>query len=148
MNAETVIHTEAYGEENVNAASMGPRSHERGNMVDEIETKEKKVKLQWGRVLMNAETRVGRDGRPRLQRASMGPRSHERGNMCGCWLHRPGGQASMGPRSHERGNGYGPLGWRRPPPASMGPRSHERGNTGKTIATVCRLGRFNGAAFS
>ena len=92
------------------SASMGPRSHERGNWVPLF--------------------------RPSRHRpASMGPRSHERGNpeapVVG-WL-QP--FASMGPRSHERGNargegraGSGGQG------ASMGPRSHERGNMGlKTL---------------
>ena len=61
-------------------ASMGPRSHERGN--------------------------VGGDCYVICPlHASMGPRSHERGN--GAWKNDPGGggDASMGPRSHERGNG-------------------------------------------
>ena len=42
--------------------------------------------LQWGRVLMNAETspRLSTIDEPRP--ASMGPRSHERGNQgSGCW---------------------------------------------------------------
>ena len=39
-------------------ASMGPRSHERGNSAASIEcvTSHGRAVLQWGRVLMNAET--------------------------------------------------------------------------------------------
>ena len=37
-------------------ASMGPRSHERGNSISQAVVKEDDAKLQWGRVLMNAET--------------------------------------------------------------------------------------------
>ncbi len=38
-------------------ASMGPRSHERGNPITKPKNEGKgKRKLQWGRVLMNAET--------------------------------------------------------------------------------------------
>ena len=38
------------------------------------------VRLQWGRVLMNAETSGRRLSLDTGGRASMGPRSHERGN--------------------------------------------------------------------
>ena len=79
--------------------------------------------LQWGRVLMNAETGAIVHERISDMRASMGPRSHERGNQ---FVHddfRGGQKASMGPRSHERGNS---LILRRP----------------------ALLKRFNGAAFS
>ena len=37
-------------------ASMGPRSHERGNARDGALLSTKRDGLQWGRVLMNAET--------------------------------------------------------------------------------------------
>ena len=39
-------------------------------------------KLQWGRVLMNAETSDRQfNAKPIIYQASMGPRSHERGNL-------------------------------------------------------------------
>ena len=37
--------------------------------------------LQWGRVLMNAETYDRERPRVEVELASMGPRSHERGNV-------------------------------------------------------------------
>ena len=40
----------------VDGASMGPRSHERGNAAAILGTKGAADMLQWGRVLMNAET--------------------------------------------------------------------------------------------
>ena len=85
--------------------------------------------LQWGRVLMNAETWYLNLRTPRVRIASMGPRSHERGNIPPLWLgSRPCGSLQWGrvlmnaetaralrcPQAHEL--------------ASMGPRSHERGN--------------------
>ena len=61
--------------------------------------------LQWGRVLMNAETRRGGASPvPPLLLASMGPRSHERGNKFSTAEEAIDALASMGPRSHERGN--------------------------------------------
>ena len=89
-------------------ASMGPRSQERGNGVDDrprprllgtalqwgrvLTNAETHLPatceidrdwidwLQWGRVLTNAETRSVNHPTTRGCRASMGPRSHERGN--------------------------------------------------------------------
>ena len=115
-------------------ASMGPRSHERGNTTFCKSSGREQItsRLQWGRVLMNAETHQKFNQAADYAMASMGPRSHERGNvsLAGC-----GGvqslDASMGPRSHERGNSSASSAmtrstrWQR---ASMGPRSHERGN--------------------
>ena len=59
---------------------MGPRSHERGNAIKGAWERLAEVVLQWGRVLMNAETFVGTGRIVIAQPASMGPRSHERGN--------------------------------------------------------------------
>ena len=106
-------------------ASMGPRSHERGNTVFVSIVRESRKRLQWGRVLMNAETTPSRVAL------------------------RGSGLASMGPRSHERGNGYrdyASTGGERD--ASMGPRSHERGNTAMDRDHVAGETSFNGAAFS
>ena len=36
---------------------MGPRSHERGNVLEAVRPGTAATVLQWGRVLMNAETR-------------------------------------------------------------------------------------------
>ena len=58
---------------------MGPRSHERGNAEKEGPKAVAKV-LQWGRVLMNAETDRDIEIHHAVDAASMGPRSHERGN--------------------------------------------------------------------
>ena len=55
MNAETRSDQEAGSGTQV--ASMGPRSHERGNeRVDRVTGQDLGALLQWGRVLMNAET--------------------------------------------------------------------------------------------
>ena len=42
-------------------ASMGPRSHERGNADGQVTEAAGNMALQWGRVLMNAETRKRED---------------------------------------------------------------------------------------
>ena len=133
-------------------ASMGPRSHERGNEKPR-RLPARTSRLQWGRVLMNAETRM--DGlTPRARRnASMGPRSHERGNsayvLCDC----PWGEQLQWGRVLMNAETETPsrsddlvlkLQWGRVlmnaetfgshpfergrDLASMGPRSHERGN--------------------
>ena len=86
-------------------ASMGPRSHERGNRPGSSvgcrrrgcfngaafsRTRKQSIAitvgstvhvLQWGRVLTNAETSRLDDGPDAVTHASMGPRSHERGNL-------------------------------------------------------------------
>ena len=61
-------------------ASMGPRSHERGN-ADCWQGQGQGLALQWGRVLMNAETELPLVFLLVKFVASMGPRSHERGNI-------------------------------------------------------------------
>ena len=72
------------------------------------------LKLQWGRVLMNAETRR-EVNRPSFEGcASMGPRSHERGNRNDSDAVVSVSYASMGPRSHERGNTTAPQAVPRP----------------------------------
>ena len=59
---------------------MGPRSHERGNILADSVAMHGDLMLQWGRVLMNAETRHDPSRTRSRVAASMGPRSHERGN--------------------------------------------------------------------
>ena len=59
---------------------MGPRSHERGNVSQARYHTDRTARLQWGRVLMNAETKIINYEGYRARGASMGPRSHERGN--------------------------------------------------------------------
>ena len=51
----------------VRQASMGPRSHERGNLIFPTLT-DGILPLQWGRVLMNAETRWHYPGRCKMAR--------------------------------------------------------------------------------
>ena len=154
------------------AASMGPRSHERGNVAAVLAEVNSKKPLQWGRVLTNAETLArnprGNDRPP----ASMGPRSHERGNakahrhylvtillqwgrvltnaetLRGFFDQPVVRLASMGPRSHERGNPINADHQPEPHSASMGPRSHEHGNRGYFSSAGDSWRRFNGAAFS
>ena len=59
-------------------ASMGPRSVERGKTL-KIVSEVPFPKLQWGRVLLNAESPAADFRRRRGRGASMGPRSVERG---------------------------------------------------------------------
>ena len=99
---------------------MGPRSHERetvlrtagfaqlsllqwGRVLMNAETRVLEFRrrrdemLQWGRVLMNAETWYLNLRTPRVRIASMGPRSHERGNIPPLWLgSRPCGSLQWG----------------------------------------------------
>ena len=90
-----------------------------------ITTPTLKIRLQWGRVLMNAETVRPCHGEHLSRQASMGPRSHERGKLQG--------------RAADEKRAYS---------ASMGPRSHERGNVGSWLSGLFDSERFNGAAFS
>ncbi len=129
MNAETQLcwHVDSQND----WASMGPRSHERGNGSHDS-PREGNNKLQWGRVLMNAETGgqnpVFQSAR-RLQwgRVLMNAETSSddllefEGELLqwgrvlmnaetwsivySAWH---AGHASMGPRSHERGNGAAP----------------------------------------
>ena len=86
------------------AASMGPRSKDRGNTVRSSRVPSHCAALQWGRDPRIAEIdwvvyAAGSDFR-----ASMGPRSKDRGNG-GCPECEPCRfVASMGPRSKDRGN--------------------------------------------
>ena len=107
----------------VDLASMGPRSHERGNILESSDV-----------VLTD--------------KASMGPRSHERGNILESSDVVLTDKASMGPRSHERGNGLDGDACLVQPLASMGPRSHERGNQSTPPRNPAQRRCFNGAAFS
>ena len=109
---------------------MGPRSHERGNfIVLMLGHRDTLSMLQWGRVLMNAETGHCDRERDRQNRA----RSLQWGRVL-----MNAETAFMVPAvtTHLAS-------------ASMGPRSHERGNATRirgvaAISLLC----FNGAAFS
>ncbi len=57
---------------------MGPRSCERGKM-KVLPTIDLAMKLQWGRVRVNAESKMLKAVRHIFDLASMGPRSCERG---------------------------------------------------------------------
>ena len=132
----------------INAASTGPRSHERGD-------------------------KTPADARKSIMRASTGPRSHERGDpqrfvgqaglsqcfngaalsrarRCPSGLHPRGIQraASTGPRSHERGDKTITRGLPSLAAASTGPRSHERGDLAKAATKRAMHRCFNGAALS
>ena len=106
-------------------ASMGPRSHERGNAPSPLSDPEASSWLQWGRVLTNAET---------------SPRQTDAATKQACF----NGAAFSRTRKPGR---LSPV--RRPFPwASMGPRSHERGNISLGSCSCARARGFNGAAFS
>ena len=85
-------------------ASMGPRSHERGNHSPRLWSSALFLTLQWGRVLTNAETPIvsGQTlGSLRLQWGRVLTNA-ETSPVFKAWWDR--WCASMGPRSHERGN--------------------------------------------
>ena len=113
----------------IDSASMGPRSHERGNPPGRLEVVAGQSKRFNGAAFSRTRKRREQEVERVAWNASMGPRSHERGNCLVGRAKLHDALASMGPRSHERGN------CRRSPlavilaSASMGPRSHERGNT-------------------
>ena len=130
-------------------ASMGPRSHERGNVPEPPKPTPKTKTLQWGRVLMNAETKLTVPWQSFIRVLQWGRVLMNAETSLAEDSHRGPRDASMGPRSHERGNvekvrevhAFFQE-------ASMGPRSHERGNRSKTLPRRRRSGCFNGAAFS
>ena len=99
MNAETLLTLK-------DELSPMLLQHERGKPGQNIPRRVAESMLQWGRVLMNAETLTfcfpGRPGRM-LQ---WGRRSHERGNLEEGIV---SGVREMGPRSHERGNAWATL---------------------------------------
>ena len=105
-------------------ASMGPRSDERGNKKSPSCSTSQARQLQWGRVLMNAETSF----------AAMVP----------MWFPRlQWGRVLM--NAETRVTVFETAKEVR---ASMGPRSDERGNVLRLATTPVRRGfRFNGAAF-
>ena len=89
------------------AASMEPRSYERGNVALRASDRATMHALQWSHVHTNVETLAVRSRRPYLRLiASMEPRSYERGNGHAYVASRIAVHAaSMEPRSYERGNG-------------------------------------------
>ncbi len=155
------------------AASMGPRSFNRGNRCASAPSTQLEPWLQWGRGLSTAEMPTGASATVPPHAASMGPRSFNRGNVRTLLRSAASTQtlASMGPRSFNRGNGRAghrsrltstrfngaaviqprkcwPIG--QPgiaTGASMGPRSFNRGNAdrGQPIGRAASDG-FNGAA--
>ena len=152
-------------------ASMGPRSFERGDDRDGGPGWNGILRLQWGRALSSAETRVptrARQAGPRFNGAALfrarrlGYRPgapHRFRSFNGAALFRARRQArildkvvascspSMGPRSFERGDysvlcTFGRI-FSRP---SMGPRSFERGDLERATPWHTRFSPFNGAA--
>ena len=111
------------GQWTIGAASMGPRSYERGIPMAPTHLEASEVWLQWGRVLTNAES-------SRIV-------SHDNAD----------GIASMGPRSYERGIDDDAEYALTPYQASMGPRSYERGIHSRGGEVQAMLDGFNGAAF-
>ena len=144
----------------MNRASMGPRSHERGNRLEAVllaafganllqwgrvltnaETSSSPCSrngtgLQWGRVLTNAETRERFKGYQAWRALQWGRVLTNAETKSGERGRRGIEKASMGPRSHERGNERIQIVLVGDHQASMGPRSHERGNSAFQIDTV------------
>ena len=105
-------------------ASTGPRSIERGDLCILRDRAIAKVKLQRGRVQLNAEIQESVE------------------------VEGFGGVASTGPRSIERGDDHEEAGIVNPIPASTGPRSIERGDKGSYEGEGQSTHGFNGAAFN
>ncbi len=91
-------------------ASMGPRRCRRGRTLGPAPRTEAPQKLQWGRVVADAEGRVHRDDRRHEDPdASMGPRRCRRGRGLARCLAALCTLASMGPRRCRRGR---PSAWK------------------------------------
>ena len=75
-------HLPSRADQHVLEGGLGPRVQSRINNDDgQVAARLQELELQWGRVLMNAETsRVSVFTGGLMVLASMGPRSHERGN--------------------------------------------------------------------
>ena len=82
---------------------MGPRSHERGNAKAMAEAYQAAL-LQWGRVLMNAETVPTPSPKPKPKPLQWGRVLMNAETSLVSNSHNGHSNASMGPRSHERGN--------------------------------------------
>ncbi len=85
------------------AASMQPRSEERGEFAVVLKQALQRGLLQCSRVLKNAERRRADDCGSAPRAASMQPRSEERGEVDERARRRGAAHASMQPRSEERG---------------------------------------------
>ncbi len=110
FNGAAVIRPRKYGQPAprpyATAASMGPRSFDRGNDAAGRRRRSRDGALQWGRGHSTAEMSALHDWPSRPSRAaSMGPRSFDRGNDWSRPRSAGDGVASMGPRSFDRGNG-------------------------------------------
>ena len=109
-------------------ASMGPRSHERGNVTSVQAISRIALTLQWGRVLMNAETASNLTGQSPfvlLQWGRVLMNAETASNLTGQspFVLLQWGRVLMNAET------LGPAaGFRSGVSASMGPRSHERGN--------------------
>ena len=129
-------------------ASMGPRSHERGNGALKSCACSRKFCFNGAAFSRTRKLQIGISVY-RGRHASMGPRSHERGNRAILQGACSQGVASMGPRSHERGNGTVKV---TPPMLSVGFNGAAFSRTRKPAPTSrggrCHSPGFNGAAFS
>jgi len=83
---------------------MGPRLEGRGNSGSSIRSWWTTTRLQWGRVLKDAEIQQAAAVAPAPEEASMGPRLEGRGNNGPAVEYVNGHRASMGPRLEGRGN--------------------------------------------
>ena len=129
----------------IQKASMGPRSHDRGNHLKG----RKPGSPTWsfnGAAVTCSRKWLREAGRWPDLRASMGPRSHARGNVYAPTSARSLWIASMGPRSHARGNAGDSFLGVLDIDASMGPRSHARGNMPAQGCQAKIEACFNGAA--
>jgi len=85
-------------------ASMGPRLEGRGNWPPPVSFCSRRPRLQWGRVLKDAEIGYPDDPSDAGLHASMGPRLEGRGNPRNQPAPAAAPIASMGPRLEGRGN--------------------------------------------
>ena len=115
------------GQWTIGAASMGPRSYERGIPMAPTHLEASEVWLQWGRVLTNAESVHPSRWICLIEQASMGPRSYERGmgvlRLFGMGATGFNGAAFLRTRNLYDRTQRSSRRYR----ASMGPRSYERG---------------------
>ncbi len=110
------------------AASTGPRSGERGDVVDQEVVDGSQCSFN-GAALRRARRLLVEFAPPAgLELASTGPRSGERGDEGSPHRRSHGVRASTGPRSGERGDDRTFHGLPNHGPASTGPRSGERGD--------------------
>ena len=102
---------------------MGPRSIERGNIIEYLAAIGRKGGLQWGRAQSSAEIHQHKKQPKQLGRLQWGRAQSSAEMLSDAFRSSAAFDASMGPRSIERGNWYENAWGKTVSTASMGPRS-------------------------